>query len=127
SNGSTQNRLSPFMSAGYCRAACFSNTESLVLTSASVTSLRNLPTTLKARSFLLAKFSAVNTIGLQSSIPVFGNENQAGITPTMVYFSPLIRTSCPTTFAFPAKRFRHRRSEEHTSELQSPDHLVCRL
>src|SRR5438552_11049037 len=22
---------------------------------------------------------------------------------------------------------RHRRSEEHTSELQSPDHLVCRL
>src|SRR5947208_11696943 len=24
-------------------------------------------------------------------------------------------------------RVRHRRSEEHTSELQSPDHLVCRL
>src|SRR5207244_5328982 len=23
--------------------------------------------------------------------------------------------------------FRKRRSEEHTSELQSPDHLVCRL
>src|SRR5258708_32004321 len=23
--------------------------------------------------------------------------------------------------------FRWRRSEEHTSELQSPDHLVCRL
>src|SRR5258708_9598017 len=22
---------------------------------------------------------------------------------------------------------RHRRSEEHTSEFQSPDHLVCRL
>src|SRR5258708_21318818 len=22
---------------------------------------------------------------------------------------------------------KHRRSEEHTSELQSPDHLVCRL
>src|SRR5258708_23416130 len=22
---------------------------------------------------------------------------------------------------------QHRRSEEHTSELQSPDHLVCRL
>src|SRR5438552_14968517 len=27
---------------------------------------------------------------------------------------------------FPVQR-RHRRSEEHTSELQSPDHLVCRL
>src|SRR5258708_31102251 len=25
------------------------------------------------------------------------------------------------------KFLRHRRSEEHTSELQSPDHLVCRL
>src|SRR5258708_29682734 len=24
-------------------------------------------------------------------------------------------------------RVSHRRSEEHTSELQSPDHLVCRL
>src|SRR5438552_4849746 len=26
-----------------------------------------------------------------------------------------------------AARHRPRRSEEHTSELQSPDHLVCRL
>src|SRR5258708_8959132 len=25
------------------------------------------------------------------------------------------------------KRSKFRRSEEHTSELQSPDHLVCRL
>src|SRR5947208_6379221 len=25
------------------------------------------------------------------------------------------------------RRLRRRRSEEHTSELQSPDHLVCRL
>src|SRR5207244_7082289 len=25
------------------------------------------------------------------------------------------------------KRLRPKRSEEHTSELQSPDHLVCRL
>src|SRR5258708_16492116 len=24
-------------------------------------------------------------------------------------------------------QFYHQRSEEHTSELQSPDHLVCRL
>src|SRR5258708_31213617 len=27
----------------------------------------------------------------------------------------------------PAARAGRRRSEEHTSELQSPDHLVCRL
>src|SRR5258708_17595548 len=26
-----------------------------------------------------------------------------------------------------ARRMRGQRSEEHTSELQSPDHLVCRL
>src|SRR3990170_9108735 len=26
-----------------------------------------------------------------------------------------------------ARRLRRARSEEHTSELQSPDHLVCRL
>src|SRR5207244_13166990 len=27
----------------------------------------------------------------------------------------------------PVRRSQSRRSEEHTSELQSPDHLVCRL
>src|SRR5947208_13329145 len=27
----------------------------------------------------------------------------------------------------PPRLDAHRRSEEHTSELQSPDHLVCRL
>src|SRR5215216_8180035 len=27
----------------------------------------------------------------------------------------------------PERLLDHRRSEEHTSELQSPDHLVCRL
>src|SRR5258708_14899139 len=35
---------------------------------------------------------------------------------------PPSRSTCPTTS--PTKRIR---SEEHTSELQSPDHLVCRL
>src|SRR5258708_18948230 len=29
--------------------------------------------------------------------------------------------------AISARTLRERRSEEHTSELQSPDHLVCRL
>src|SRR5258708_10494482 len=29
--------------------------------------------------------------------------------------------------AFPARGAGRSRSEEHTSELQSPDHLVCRL
>src|SRR5207244_12697643 len=30
-------------------------------------------------------------------------------------------------FSRPARRVSPPRSEEHTSELQSPDHLVCRL
>src|SRR5207244_12941200 len=36
---------------------------------------------------------------------------------------------CPTRRCSrrPAWYSEHRRSEEHTSELQSPDHLVCRL
>src|SRR5258708_18590359 len=35
----------------------------------------------------------------------------------------------PSAFRFPGKGWTHpsARSEEHTSELQSPDHLVCRL
>src|SRR5258708_15351319 len=35
-------------------------------------------------------------------------------------------TSEPYSFAILARRAKLR-SEEHTSELQSPDHLVCRL
>src|SRR5207244_12915278 len=41
------------------------------------------------------------------------------------------RTKCcpPPSWGFPlhGARGRRTRSEEHTSELQSPDHLVCRL
>src|SRR5258708_31768172 len=34
----------------------------------------------------------------------------------------------PTAYRCPSRwRARASRSEEHTSELQSPDHLVCRL
>src|SRR5258708_19367860 len=32
-----------------------------------------------------------------------------------------------TAFFMPTVASAHPRSEEHTSELQSPDHLVCRL
>src|SRR5258708_17909778 len=43
--------------------------------------------------------------------------------------SPAVR-SAPCTGSprrAPIRRCRMSRSEEHTSELQSPDHLVCRL
>src|SRR5947208_6030182 len=37
-------------------------------------------------------------------------------------------SGCPTsTYTLQQERQKLLRSEEHTSELQSPDHLVCRL
>src|SRR5256885_12964532 len=36
-------------------------------------------------------------------------------------------TGCKPVFQAPAVEVIHRRSEEHTSELQSPCNLVCRL
>src|SRR5258708_22310673 len=42
--------------------------------------------------------------------------------------SPFFHSSLHSTFTHSAiSRFRPARSEEHTSALQSPDHLVCRL
>src|SRR5947208_6558715 len=43
-------------------------------------------------------------------------EIRCGIGPATSTSTPLTRSQC-----------RFTRSEEHTSELQSPDHLVCRL
>src|SRR5258708_9574599 len=42
------------------------------------------------------------------------------------FLSRMIRTPCRTPNQT-GRRIRIPRSEEHTSELQSPDHLVCRL
>src|SRR5215216_6814541 len=49
---------------------------------------------------------------------------------TLFPYTTLFRSSTPTPA--PSRRWSWspcsaRRSEEHTSELQSPDHLVCRL
>src|SRR5438552_14693064 len=33
----------------------------------------------------------------------------------------------PLSLVMTSEELRRKRSEEHTSELQSPDHLVCRL
>src|SRR5215216_7543975 len=45
---------------------------------------------------------------------------------TTLFRSPSAVTRSPAPPAWPTWR-SSRRSEEHTSELQSPDHLVCRL
>src|SRR5258708_24711771 len=42
-------------------------------------------------------------------------------------FVPLANDQGEPTFVLGMCRYTPRRSEEHTSELQSPDHLVCRL
>src|SRR5438552_10082401 len=60
---------------------------------------------------------------------------------TLFPYTTLFRSYCTPSFRswlppknlsarceiFPLTPVRHTRSEEHTSELQSPDHLVCRL
>src|SRR5438552_11024680 len=52
---------------------------------------------------------------------------------TLFPYTTLFRSSCrmradPSTSGIPpATADVSKRSEEHTSELQSPDHLVCRL
>src|SRR5258708_19685402 len=46
---------------------------------------------------------------------------------TLFRSAPVCRASRLIDGAFDCCRSIKRRSEEHTSELQSPDHLVCRL
>src|SRR5947208_11663930 len=56
-------------------------------------------------------------LGLEGPMPDDGG-------PVMDFDAPVRRE--PARFA-PLERRLLSRSEEHTSELQSPDHLVCRL
>src|SRR5258708_11411379 len=58
----------------------------------------------------------IYTLSLHDALPIFTNSRS--------------RPACRcirATGAFRGKPPRKARSEEHTSELQSPDHLVCRL
>src|SRR5258708_23646844 len=60
----------------------------------------------------------IYTLSLHDALPICEFDlihNQADFVP--LAFSRLVETPVVTTI----------RSEEHTSELQSPDHLVCRL
>src|SRR5258708_24568748 len=41
--------------------------------------------------------------------------------------NPFLSLTCAHTSSHTSRVPNHCRSEEHTSELQSPDHLVCRL
>src|SRR5258708_30355805 len=60
---------------------------------------------------------------LPSTVSLFRTEASGSASP-MPHQPVLSPASCEILLIFEAHRIR---SEEHTSELQSPDHLVCRL
>src|SRR5947208_15480679 len=72
--------------------------------------------------FNSAATAEIYTLSLHDALP---------ISPSPDGRSPSCTTSCPRAGKAPVRRLSSssavRRSEEHTSELQSPDHLVCRL
>src|SRR5207244_10805476 len=61
---------------------------------------------------------------IQNYVPVLAAKGYAVLRPnyrgSLGYGSAFMRDPV-------GKYFRNMRSEEHTSELQSPDHIVCRL
>src|SRR5947208_7997307 len=76
------------------------------------------------------------TLSLHDALPISAaSSNESGTTtesPSMITgmasFSRSTRaTTVPGGSASDPSGLVDRRSEEHTSELQSPDHLVCRL
>src|SRR5258708_31369620 len=64
----------------------------------------------------------------RSKKPLSATRPSCAISPT-IFSPPRHRPPWPATWrsARLARSRSFRRSEEHTSELQSPDHLVCRL
>src|SRR5258708_31714938 len=73
----------------------------------------------------------IYTLSLHDALPIF---DRSSIVTRSQYDGKLKRSSAPrlstrcTVSVSPSSRRRScARSEEHTSELQSPDHLVCRL
>src|SRR5258708_22172819 len=71
----------------------------------------------------------IYTLSLHDALPIFSSSSRARSSSSSVRGAA---TALPVQFEISAVRRlfaspRGRRSEEHTSELQSPDHLVCRL
>ena len=65
----------------------------------------------------------IYTLSLHDALPILRQRPTFYTAPVLIAAAPplvlLTISCCGSTPAF--------RSEEHTSELQSPDHLVCRL
>src|SRR5690348_17577470 len=68
----------------------------------------------------------IYTLSLHDALPIFPRRCRCGICGAAGWDHAA--RSVAARLAHPARRFRREiRSEEHTSELQSPVHLVCRL
>src|SRR5947208_10908780 len=65
----------------------------------------------------------IYTLSLHDALPIFRHSCHESFTITAGARSHAPRHSTSTRVKVPLAS----RSEEHTSELQSPDHLVCRL
>src|SRR5207244_9898140 len=83
-----------------------------------------------AAAVLLLLLSGISVAADTQEIPVVN----AGLGPCSVDFTvedgshkPLYDAKINVTIRYGFLSKRRTRSEEHTSELQSPDHLVCRL
>src|SRR5258708_18275985 len=74
----------------------------------------------------------IYTLSLHDALPICPIHD-AGTTPggmtgmTGLILSATCRGPILTKLSRSCRSFPRERSEEHTSELQSPDHLVCRL
>src|SRR5438552_17403007 len=67
----------------------------------------------------------IYTLSLHDALPIYRrSSDRAGRLANRL---ATVRISAPTPALPAGRRWRLARSEEHTSELQSPDHLVCRL
>src|SRR5258708_29298892 len=65
----------------------------------------------------------IYTLSLHDALPIY----ESGLARHSLSRSALSRMKKAKVAATGTGRTRLLRSEEHTSELQSPDHLVCRL
>src|SRR5947208_4198637 len=65
----------------------------------------------------------IYTLSLHDALPIFATANRAALIPGYTH----LQRAQPVPLALEVRVAGDERSEEHTSELQSPDHLVCRL
>src|SRR5947208_10235761 len=63
----------------------------------------------------------------RSLLPSFADRKPSTKEPLRPEDLAMSTSASPLEISEEPKSFAARRSEEHTSELQSPDHLVCRL